>query len=185
MEEGAKALADRREDFGKQVWPHLDSLYRVARRFADPAAAEDLVQETVLKAWKNLHLFRAGTNFKAWVFRILVNSAINATVADSRRPTSQDLDPETPPDQEVRYVRTEDLDRMGDSAGDEAMRALERLSTDLRQVFVLSTFEGMTYREISETLGIPVGTVMSRLFRARGFLRGELADPARERRLSR
>ncbi|MBI4565524.1 MAG: sigma-70 family RNA polymerase sigma factor [Planctomycetes bacterium] len=174
-------MADRREEFEKLVWPLLDSLLRVARRFVDAAAAEDLVQDTVLRAWRKMDLYRPGTNFKAWIFRILINSGINAIRSRTRHPSLRQLNPEATPDQEARYLRTADLAQLGEWVGDEAKAALEKVPAELKQVFVLSTFEGMTYREISETLEIPIGTVMSRLFRARVLLREELLDYARER----
>ncbi len=176
-------MTDRREEFEKLVWPYLDSLYRVARRFADPTAAEDLVQDTVLRAWRKIDMYRPDTNFKAWIFRILINLGINAVRSKARHPSPQELHPETTPDKEVRYLQSADLDQLGESLGDEAKAALEKVPTDQRQVFVLSTFEGMTYREISETLEIPIGTVMSRLFRARAFLREELLQ-ARDRQMA-
>lgn len=163
--------------------PLMDPLYRTALRLTgQDASARDLVQEAVLKAYRSFSRFVPGSNFRAWVFRILTNTFIN----DYRRRASApqpldmaDIDPSDP--SEVEFATTADLDRLTDALGDEARRAIEKLPPDFRLVFLLSTFEGFSYREIAEIAGIPIGTVMSRLFRARAIVRSELLAQARGR----
>jgi RNA polymerase sigma-70 factor, ECF subfamily len=163
--------------------PLMDPLYRTALRLTgQDASARDLVQEAVLKAYRSFNRFVPGSNFRAWIFRILTNTFIN----DYRRRASApqpldmaDIDPSDPSD--VVYATTADLDRLTDALGDEARRAIEKLPPDFRLVFLLSTFEGFSYREIAEIAGIPIGTVMSRLFRARAIVRSELLAQARGR----
>jgi RNA polymerase sigma-70 factor, ECF subfamily len=163
--------------------PLMDPLYRTALRLTgQDASARDLVQEAVLKAYRSFSRFVPGSNFRAWIFRILTNTFIN----DYRRRASApqpldmaDIDPSDP--SEVEFATTADLDRLTDALGDEARRAIEKLPPDFRLVFLLSTFEGFSYREIAEIAGIPIGTVMSRLFRARAIVRSELLAQARGR----
>jgi len=167
--------------FEEQVRPLLDALYRTALRMTGHgASAEDLVQETVLRAWKSYGQFEKGTNFKAWLFTILTHAFINEYRRRSRAPGLTDfteIEPESRT--ESVHLAADDLQRLGDQLGDEALRALERVPAEFRIVFLLSTFEDLTYKEIAAVLGVPIGTVMSRLFRARTLLREELAAGAR------
>jgi len=170
-------------DFEDLVRPHVDALYRTALRMTgDSASAEDLVQEAYLKAWKNLHRFERGTNFKAWIFTILTNAYINDYRKAARAPTVVTDFAEVEPAgaEEVQPLGAEDVARLGDRLGDRAKRALDRVPDEFRLVFLLSTIEDLTYKEIAAMLGIPIGTVMSRLFRARSILRAELVEFARE-----
>jgi RNA polymerase sigma-70 factor (ECF subfamily) len=144
------------------------------------ATAQDLVQEASLNAWRGFGGFEAGSNFRAWIFRILTNAFINRYRRDGKGPTSADFseaEPAAP--EEAPHLTAEDVARLGDALGDEAARAIDRVPAEFRAVFLMSTFEDMSYKEIAAALEIPVGTVMSRLFRARSILREELAAHAR------
>jgi RNA polymerase sigma-70 factor (ECF subfamily) len=168
-------------EFEELARPHVDALYRTALRMTgEPGAAEDLVQDAFLKAWKNFHRFERGTNFKAWIFTILTNAYINDYRRRSRTPVVTDF-AEVEPEGEVErpHFSAKDVERLADRLGDAAKRALDRLPPEHRLVFLLSTFEDLSYKEISSALAVPIGTVMSRLFRARAVLRRELADFAR------
>jgi RNA polymerase sigma-70 factor (ECF subfamily) len=168
-------------EFETLVRPHLDALYRTALRMTGSGpSAEDLVQDVFLKAYRNLHRFESGTNFKAWIFTILTNTYINEYRRQSRAPVVTDfaeIEPEGAP--ETDYIRAEDVERLGDRLGDQAKQAIAKIPEEFRLIFLLSTFEDMSYKEIAAMLGIPIGTVMSRLFRARRILRDELASFAR------
>ena len=143
--------------------PHARSLLRVARRLIrDAALAEDLVQQTLLLAWRSFHQFRADTNARAWLFRILMNEfrARGRKMAATVLPWSREFEPGS----DARHA---------DSAIDLA-QVLARLSLEHRTVLLLGVVEGFTCEEVAGILAIPTGTVMSRLSRARQALRGEL-----------
>ena len=169
-------------EFAERVKPHLDALYRTALRMTgEGSAAEDLVQETFLKAYRGYGQFEPGSNFKAWLFTILTNAYINDYRRRSRAPVVTDF-AEVEPEGETEspHFSSDDVERLADRLGDAAKRALDRLPPEHRLVFLLSTFEDLSYKEISAALAVPIGTVMSRLFRARAVLRRELADFARQ-----
>ena len=175
-------------EFEELVRPHVDALYRTALRMTGQgAAAEDLVQDCFLKAWKNLHRFERGTNFKAWIFTILTNAYINEYRRKSRAPARVTDFAEVEPAgaEEVPQLSAQDVGRLGDRLGDRAKKALEKVPDEFRVIFLMATIEEMSYRDIAAMLGIPIGTVMSRLFRARRMLREELAEFAREEGLLR
>jgi len=172
-----------RKTFEESAYPLVDVLYATAARMTDSTSAEDLVQETLVKAWRNYHRFEQGTNFKAWIFRIMTNTYISEYRRKSREAVVYDFS-ETDvaqPDAEVKYFNIEDAERIKETLGDEAKRAIEKLPPDFRLIFLLSTFGDFAYREIAEIVGIPIGTVMSRLFRARRILRQELAGAVQRR----
>lgn len=159
--------------FDSEALPHLDTLYRVALRLTgEPAAADDLVQETMLRAWRNWNSFRAGSNARAWMVTILRNEFINGWRREKRRPAGVDIEavPEIGdagnPDPEGRFFSS--------LMDHEVTEALDALPDDFRDVVVLSDLEELPYAEVSEVLGIPVGTVKSRLFRARRILQDRL-----------
>ena len=159
--------------FEAESLPHLDTLYRVALRLTgETAAAEDLVQDTMLRALRAWSSFRPGSNARAWLVTILRNQFINGWRSDKRTPAGVDVDaipePADPrdPDPEGRFF-TELVD-------DEVLRAVDALPHEFREVLVLSDMEGLPYADIATSLGIPVGTVKSRLFRARRILQGQL-----------
>lgn len=165
-----------RGTFEELALPLADVLYATAVRMTDPASAEDLVQETMIKAWRNFHTFESGTNFKAWIFRILTNTYISSYRKKSRAPVVYDFSEVdvAQPDDEVRYLDIDDLDSIKERLGDDLKRAVDRLPPEFRLVLLLSTLGGFPYREIADIAGVPIGTVMSRLFRARKLLRQEL-----------
>ena len=175
-------MVEAQAEFAERVKPHVDALYRTALRMTgESSAAEDLVQETFLKAFRGYAQFEPGSNFKAWLFTILTHAFINDYRRKSRAPRVTDFS-EVEPEGEVEtpHFSAEDVERLGDRLGDAAKRALDQLPPEHRLVFLMSTFEDLSYKEISAILGVPIGTVMSRLFRARGLLRRELADFAQQ-----
>src|SRR5262244_261111 len=171
---------DRDERFERDVVPFLGQLYMSALRMTrNPTDAEDLVQETSVKAYAAFHQFRPGTNLKAWLHRILANTFINGYRKRRREPrqaTGSDFqdwqlptDPLAPP---ARSAEAEALDRLADS---EILRALRDLPEEFRVAIYLADIEGYPYREVAEIMGTPIGTVMSRLHRGRSKLREALA----------
>lgn len=178
---GLGETMNTRAEFEKLLWPIVDALYRAARSFVDAAAAEDLVQDAALRGWQAFDQFQTGSNFRAWMFRILRNAGINAYRQRARRGTPSAIEEELTAEAEKppEFFRGGDARRLAEALGDEASEALFALPLEFREVFVLSTFEELSYREISETLGIPIGTVMSRLFRARQLMRSSLLKQMR------
>jgi RNA polymerase sigma-70 factor (ECF subfamily) len=171
-----------RETFEREALVHLDAVYRTALRLAgDPADAEDLAQETMLKAFRSWRQYRPGTNAKAWLLTILRNTFVNEYRRRKARPATVDVG-EIEAFTVFRDVQDADpertiFDRLVD---DDVLRAIDGLPADFREVLVLSDVEGLTYAEIAEAVGAPVGTVKSRLFRARQLLQRELYDYAVE-----
>ena len=173
--------------------PLMDSLYGAALRMTrNPADAEDLVQETYLKAYRGFGGFQEGTNIKAWLYRILTNTYINRYRQQKRRPDETDID-----DVEDFYLyrRLGGIDeaRISKSAedtmlelftDDEVKDALESLPETFRMAVLLADVEGFAYKEIAEILDIPIGTVMSRLHRGRKLLQKRLWDFAVENGLA-
>jgi RNA polymerase sigma-70 factor, ECF subfamily len=163
----------RQNEFESIAMPHSRSMLRVAHRLTfDPAIAEDLVQETLLRAWRSFDQFRAGTNVRAWLFRIL----FNVFYAHGRKIRSSPL--LVPLEMPGRKPRTEARTDVSlvDSAALSA--ALDDLSEEQRTVILLAVVEGFTCRELADILSLPIGTVMSRLSRARQSLRESLTPPA-------
>jgi len=171
------------ETFMKDVDPYLDSLYSTALRLTKkPVDAQDLVQECLLKAYKAYERFEAGTNLKAWLFRILTNSYINIYRYKKRRPREVDVD-----DQDTMFLyhklRGSQAADISDSSEEDFLKtitdkdistALGELPEQYREVVLLSDVEGLSYAEIAEMLEIPPGTVMSRLHRGRKALQKAL-----------
>ena len=184
-------MADR-ATFADQAMEHMASLYSAALRMTrNPADAEDLVQETYLKAYRAFDSFQAGTNLKAWLYKILTNTFINAYRAKKRRPEQADVD-----DVEDLYLyrRLGGLEaaQAGQSAEEEVLdhfteaevkAAVEALPESFRLAVLLADVEGFSYKEIAEILDIPIGTVMSRLHRGRRALQKRLYEFGRERGL--
>ncbi|HZL56773.1 MAG TPA: sigma-70 family RNA polymerase sigma factor [Bryobacteraceae bacterium] len=149
-------MSQRQDEFERVALPHLRSLLRFARRLSvNMPAAEDLVQEAYLKAWRGFGQFESGTNIRAWLFRVI----LNVHRAQGRK-TGPAIFP-------LRADPAADLDehRL------EILQALDRLPEDHRAVLMLGAVEGFTCREIAEILSLPIGTVMSRLSRARQSMR--------------
>ncbi len=172
------ADSSRRVAFEKEALVHLDALYRVGLRLTGNAAdADDLVQETMLKAYRSWDQYQPGTNAKGWLLTILRNSFINEYRRRTRHPETVDVDT-IEPFAVFQDIQEEDpqgafFDKIVD---DEVLRAIDGLPEAFRETVVLSDVEGMSYQEIGKILGIPVGTVKSRLFRARQMLQGKLYD---------
>ena len=178
--------------FAEQAMEFMPSLYTAALRMTrNPADAEDLVQETYLKAYRGFEGFQEGTNLKAWLYRILTNTFINSYRAKKRRPAESDLE-----DVEELYLyhRLGGLEAVaaGRSAEDQVLEqvtdaevkeALESLPEQFRIAVLLGDVEGFTYKEIAEILDIPIGTVMSRLHRGRKALQKRLYDFGHDRGL--
>jgi RNA polymerase sigma-70 factor (ECF subfamily) len=145
----------------------------------NPTDAEDLVQETSVKAYAAFHQFRPGTNLKAWLHRILANTFINGYRKRRREPRQATVGDYAdwhaqgdPLVSAARSAEAEALDRLADS---EILRALRDLPEEFRVAVYLADIEGYAYKEIAEIMGTPIGTVMSRLHRGRGRLRDKLA----------
>ena len=178
--------------FADQAMEFMPSLYTAALRMTrNPADAEDLVQETYLKAYRGFHTFQAGTNLKAWLYRILTNTFINSYRAKKRKPEQADVE-----DVEDLYLyhRLGGLEAAaaGRSAEDEVLdhftdadvkSAIEALPENFRMAVLLADVEGFSYKEIAEILDIPIGTVMSRLHRGRRALQKALFDFGMDRGL--
>src|SRR5215210_1182500 len=178
--------------FEEVAMEHMSSLYTAALRMTRNAAdAEDLVQETYLKAYRAFDSFQEGTNLKAWLYKILTNTFINAYRSKKRRPEESEIE-----DVENLYLyrRLGGLEgaAAGRSAEEEVMehfpeaevkQAVESLPEQFRMAVLLADVEGFSYKEIAEILGIPIGTVMSRLHRGRKALQKRLFDFASVRGL--
>jgi RNA polymerase sigma-70 factor (ECF subfamily) len=162
--------------FDLEALPHLDALYRVALRLTgDPVQAEDLVQDTMLKAYRSWHQYRPGTNAKGWLLTILRNTFINDYRRRKLEPVAMDLEA-VEPHAIYRAVEVDDPEGTFFSkiVDEKVTEAIDALPPDFREVLVLSDIEGMRYAEIAEAIGVPVGTVKSRLFRARRLLQTAL-----------
>lgn len=195
MPDEALGPTARQEQFTEQAMEHMPSLYSAALRMTrSPSDAEDLVQETYLKAYRAWHTYQQGTNLKAWLYRILTNTYINSYRSRKRRPEESDID-----DVEDLYlyrrISSGDAATLGRSAeeelfdlftDDEVKEAIEALPEQFRMAVLLADVEGFSYKEISDILDIPIGTVMSRLHRGRKGLQKRLWEFAsREGMLSR
>ena len=186
-EQTGKQLSKEEKDarFEAELLPVLAPLYNFAYRLTlDADDAKDLLQDTYLKAFRFIDSFQRGTNAKAWLFRILKNSFINDYRKKSKEPSKVDY-------QEVEtFYNSEDVDRqitpdlrveaLQDMIGDEISIALNSLDVDFRTVIILCDLEGFKYEEMAKILDIPIGTVRSRLHRARNLLKEKLSEYAKK-----
>jgi RNA polymerase sigma factor (sigma-70 family) len=187
MEESARlhySEKEKREIFDHEFLPHIHSMYNFGYRLTlDRDDAKDLVQDTYFKAFRFIESFQRGTNAKAWLFRILKNSFINDYRKKIKEPNKVDY-------QEVEsFYNSDDVDRqitsdlrvdaLKDMIGDEISNALNALDVDFRTVIILCDLEGFKYEEMAKILDIPIGTVRSRLHRARQLLKEKLSEYAK------
>jgi RNA polymerase sigma-70 factor (ECF subfamily) len=174
-------------DFEAVAMPFVDSLYNTAYRMTrNSEDAEDLVQETYLKAYRYYDKFTEGTNFKAWLFKILKNTFINSYRKRQSEPLKSDFADiedafENKVSEEVTgKLKNPEQELLKDVLDEDVQRALEALPDDYRMAVILADLEGFSYKEIAEILEVPLGTVMSRLYRGRKLLEAEMLRYARE-----
>ena len=177
--------------FEEQALPFMDQLYAAAMRMTrNPADAQDLVQETYVKAYAAFDQFQQGTNLKAWLYRILTNTFINTYRKKQREPYQSAIDDledwqlggaESTTARSSRSAEAEAIDHLPDSA---VKDALQEIPEDFRMAVYFADVEGFSYQEIADIMHTPIGTVMSRLHRGRRLLRDKLTDYARDRGLS-
>ncbi|MEE1622190.1 sigma-70 family RNA polymerase sigma factor [Zafaria sp. J156] len=188
MPDGVETDAQRRARFEADALQYVDQLYSAAMRMArNPSDAEDLVQEAYTKAYSAFHQYKPGTNLKAWLYRILTNTYINLYRKRQREPLRSSTDQvedwqmaqaaeHTPGG--LKSAEAEALDHLPDS---DVKDALQAIPEEFRLAVYFADVEGFSYKEVAGILGIPMGTVMSRLHRGRKQLRELLADYAAER----
>ena len=176
---------EKQNIFNNEFMPHINSMYNFAYRLTlDRDDSKDLVQDTYLKAYRFIDSFQQGTNAKAWLFRILKNSFINDYRKKSKEPSKVDY-------QEVEsFYNSEEVDRqitpdlrveaLQDMIGDEISDALNSLDVDFKTVIILADLEEFKYDEMAKILDIPIGTVRSRLHRARNLLKEKLSEYAKK-----
>jgi RNA polymerase sigma factor (sigma-70 family) len=170
--------------FDKEFLPHADALYNFAYHLTyDVDDANDLVQDTFLKGWRFINSYQEGTNAKAWLFKILKNTFINEYRKKKLRPTEVDYE------DFIAYQEADEATQVGNLdlrqeifqnlLSDEMIKAINELPVDFRTIILLCDIEEFSYEEIAKIIDIPIGTVRSRLFRARNMLKDKLRDYAK------
>jgi RNA polymerase sigma-70 factor (ECF subfamily) len=182
-----ESAAERKKRFERDALQYMNQLYAAAMRYTkNPEDAQDLVQDTYAKAYTSFHQFEPGTNLKAWLYRVLTTTFINTYRKDQRRPQTSDSELE---DWQIAEASSHTSDQ-GKSSEDVVLEnlpdsdiknALAEIPEEFRMAVYLADVEGFSYKEIAEIVGVPAGTVMSRLHRGRRQLREKLTDYARER----
>jgi RNA polymerase sigma-70 factor (ECF subfamily) len=182
-----ESAAERKKRFERDALQYMNQLYAAAMRYTrNPEDAQDLVQDTYAKAYTSFHQFEPGTNLKAWLYRVLTTTFINTYRKDQRRPQTSDSELE---DWQIAEASSHTSDQ-GKSSEDVVLEnlpdsdiknALAEIPEEFRMAVYLADVEGFSYKEIAEIVGVPAGTVMSRLHRGRKQLREKLTDYARER----
>jgi RNA polymerase sigma-70 factor (ECF subfamily) len=179
----------RRVRFEREAVVYMNRMYGMALRLTrNPADAEDLVQEAMLKAYSAFHQYKPGTNLKAWLYRILTNTFIDKYQKDKRMPATSGDAPEdwqlhaaeSHDSLGLRSAEMEALERIPDKFITDAVQSLP---DDFRTAVYLADVDGFSYKEIAEIMSTPIGTVMSRLNRGRKILREQLADYVKANRL--
>ncbi|WP_120950736.1 sigma-70 family RNA polymerase sigma factor [Arthrobacter oryzae] len=188
LDVSTESAEQRRLRFERDAMQYVDQLYSAAMRMArNPSDAEDLVQEAYTKAFSAFHQYKPGTNLKAWLYRILTNTYINLYRKRQREPLQSNSDTiedwqlaraESHTSSGLRSAEAEALDHLPDS---DVKRALQSIPEEFRLAVYFADVEGFAYKEISDIMNTPIGTVMSRLHRGRKMLRDMLADYAAER----
>ncbi len=186
MAELTKQEFIKQREFNEEMIPHLDALYNFGLRLtSDPNDTEDLVQDTIVKAYRFFSSYEKGTNAKAWLFRILKNSYINNYRKKSKKPQEVDYDEVATFYETIRAERTETSDledkMFRELIDDDLSRALDNIPEDFRTVVLLCDVEDFTYEEIANMLDVPIGTIRSRLHRGRNLLKAQLMDYATKR----
>lgn len=176
----------KQESFEKEIIPHLNALYNFALQLSsNPNDAKDLVQNTIVKAYRFYHTFEKGTNAKAWLFRILNNTYINRYRKENRKPDLVNFKEVSSFFENIRAERTDtsNLEHRiyRELVNDNISEAINNLREKYRTVVLLCDLEDFTYEEISNMLDIPIGTVRSRLHRGRLELKKQLLNYARKK----
>ncbi|TNL98407.1 sigma-70 family RNA polymerase sigma factor [Corynebacterium tapiri] len=186
---GAATMTEREraQRFEEEALPLLDTLYGGALRMTrNPQDAEDLVQETYLKAYKAFDSFKPGTNLKAWLYRIMTNSYINTYRKKQRQPAQtpteeiSDYQLYTTSSHDSTGLKSAEVEALNNLPDEQVVEAMNQLSDDYRMVVYYADIEGLAYKEVAEIMDTPLGTVMSRLHRGRKQLRELLKDVAHE-----
>lgn len=176
--------------FHEEAMPHVDALFGAAMRYTRSRRdAEDLVQDTLMKAYVHFDKYKPGTNCKAWLFRILTNTFINryrkrqrerVHLVDDREGRPLDERTEARPESELEPRNEHHIEQVERVFGDEVSEALQGLPIDFRIVVMLVDVHDFSYKECADIVECPIGTVMSRLYRGRRMLRAQLAEYAVE-----